>query len=1172
MAIRNSTRPRGDDSPQPRDRADFHIAIICALPIEASAVEELFDKQYGTEIEKASGDSNAYSTGAIGSHDVVLAHMPGMGKVAAATAAACLRATFPEIQLALVVGICGGVPSSKQSKRDILLGDVVLSEGLVQYDFGRQYPDNRFLRKESPRDNLPRPRPELRSALAKLQTEPERVKIQGQTSKYLRNLQEKLSRALAYPGVLEDKLFQPDYPHKHHRSSQCDICAEYGTCDESIEKNCKDLACSERELVARGRQSVPFNPEVHVGLFASGDTVMKSGEIRDDIAARDGVIAFEMEGAGVWEAFPNVLVVKGVCDYADSHKNKKWQAYAAATAASTMKAFLCNWWIGFPRTKRPVEGIANDHKSLLLQSRQNKTLQKLYVCPYRDRKDRNPERIQGTCEWFTTHDLFQNWRNSDAARLLWVSADPGCGKSVLGRYLVDSCIPTSENRTTCYFFFKHDFEDQQTITGALCCILHQLFLQNRTLLSESIIEQFETKPTLTSSFSELWDILIRAAHNKHAGQLVCFLDALDECKEEGRSQLIQAVCKLYANESKCNIKFLLTSRPYSEIRRKFRALEQAVPVIHLSGENEKEMQKISKEIDIYVEARVMDVGRKMNLRDKEQKMLLRRLTRVPNRTYLWVYLTLDYIESSIDLDNAAIADITSQLPETVNDAYEKILSKSPDVAKTRKLLHIIVGAARPLTLNEMNVALSIKKSDTSVKDLDLRSTKRFQTLLRDLCGLFVMVVDSKIYLLHQTAREFLLRRRRIEQRSDLPAQRWQHSLVIEESDRILAEICMGYLLLTDFDTSSDPDPTMYTFLDYSAKRWTFHCQSPPLPQESTLESVLKLCNANSKRCRTWWKIYWEWRHDETPRRPTSLVVTSYFGFEMALKVILRTPGMNLRSKDDIHDGWYALEWAAVHGFEGIVKLLLRGPPMSLGKDLYFPRLKGVRVNEKNKSWQTPLSLAAKEGHEEVAKLLIGKGADLELKDMRGQTPLAWAAQKGHLGVVKSLVEAGAKLETTDIFDLTPLAHAAENEHPKVMKYLLDKGANIETEDDDQQTPLIWAAKMGDVEAINLLLDRGAFIETEDRFKQRPLSVAARRGHLNAVRLLLKRGADVEPSDRTGRSALKWATDGKHESVRQLLLDWSSGVSAEPFRFDVSPSDKPPRQSESGESSEGLGWR
>jgi nucleoside phosphorylase len=83
-------------------------------------------------------------------------------------------------------------------------------------------------------------------------------------------------------------------------------------------------------------------PAVHFGLMASGNSVMKSGEDRDRIAAQEDVIAFEMEGAGVWDSFP-CIVIKGACDYSDSHKSKDWQQYAAAVAAACTKAFLSFW-------------------------------------------------------------------------------------------------------------------------------------------------------------------------------------------------------------------------------------------------------------------------------------------------------------------------------------------------------------------------------------------------------------------------------------------------------------------------------------------------------------------------------------------------------------------------------------------------------------------------------------------------------------------------------------------------------------------------------------------------------------------------------------------------------------------------------------------------------------
>src|SRR2546423_638141 len=137
--------------PPPRDRRGFEIAIICALPLEADAVTALFDKHWeddGQSFGSAPGDPNAYTTGVIGMHNVVVAHMPSMGTVSAAGVAASLRASFNNVKLALVVGICGGVPYGPQHDEEIFLGDVIISQSLIQYDFGRQYP-NAFERKKT---------------------------------------------------------------------------------------------------------------------------------------------------------------------------------------------------------------------------------------------------------------------------------------------------------------------------------------------------------------------------------------------------------------------------------------------------------------------------------------------------------------------------------------------------------------------------------------------------------------------------------------------------------------------------------------------------------------------------------------------------------------------------------------------------------------------------------------------------------------------------------------------------------------------------------------------------------------------------------------------------------------------------------------------------------------
>jgi nucleoside phosphorylase len=339
---------------RPRNRDDFKIAIICALTLEADAVMEVFDDFWDDDENdgygKAPGDPNAYTTGVIGKHNVVLAHMPGIGKVDAATVAGGLRSSFPCIGLALVVGICGAVPSYSHDRK-IHLGDIIISRSLIQYDFGRRYP-KLFERKDTLEDNLGRAPTEIRAILNQLETHHHRRQIQHSTYSILLDLQGKIE-TMSFPGIDADKLFDPGYLHQHPQAEPCACYGEDGmeVCSLAAETACNKLGCDEGKLV-RCREPVIIEsekgpdlrnpPSIHIGRMGCGDTVVKSGTHRDMIAKQDDVIAFEMEGAGVWDSFPS-LVIKGVCDYADSHKSKRWQNYAAATAAACTKVFLNRW-------------------------------------------------------------------------------------------------------------------------------------------------------------------------------------------------------------------------------------------------------------------------------------------------------------------------------------------------------------------------------------------------------------------------------------------------------------------------------------------------------------------------------------------------------------------------------------------------------------------------------------------------------------------------------------------------------------------------------------------------------------------------------------------------------------------------------------------------------------
>ncbi|EXK28260.1 hypothetical protein FOMG_15261 [Fusarium oxysporum f. sp. melonis 26406] len=316
------------DRPQrPVSRANFPLAIICALSLEADAIEALFDEYWDCNVySKAPGDPNSYSTGRIGHHNVVLAYMPEAGKANGAAVATNCRVSFPNVKLAIVVGICGVIPFTpgpRDAHHEITLGDVIVSQSVVQYDLGRQYSGS-FEYKDANEDALGRPNVEIRSLLSKLNGLRARRAFESDMRCFLSILQEDLELAAHYPEPGTDRLYEATYRHVD-KDMPCDKCGCNG------------------KLVPRERlEQGALEPRVHFGRIASGDTVMKSGEDRDHIARKLGVIAFEMESAGVWDSLP-CLVVKGACDYADSHKAKATQNYAAATAAACTKAILRHW-------------------------------------------------------------------------------------------------------------------------------------------------------------------------------------------------------------------------------------------------------------------------------------------------------------------------------------------------------------------------------------------------------------------------------------------------------------------------------------------------------------------------------------------------------------------------------------------------------------------------------------------------------------------------------------------------------------------------------------------------------------------------------------------------------------------------------------------------------------
>ncbi|KAH6606990.1 hypothetical protein Trco_006143 [Trichoderma cornu-damae] len=329
-----------------RSHADYSVGWICALPKEQTAATAMLDKRH-PDLQKPLNDTNTYTLGSIGPHNVVIACLPKgqYGTNSAANVAALMIRTYPSIKIGLMVGIGGGIPPK------VRLGDVVVSTpggqypGVVQWDLGKATADGAFERTGA----LSNPPSSLLTALAKLETEHELTG--SKIPDFLDELKQKyprLAKKYLRSDSLQDVLFRADYSHAHESPMDTEGptggAIEYAEEEEDEEEGSEEeedggpcLFCDKSKIVKRKRRSM----RVHYGLVASGNKVIKDGLFRDKLNSSLGgsVLCFEMEAAGLMNNFP-CLVIRGICDYCDSHKNKAWQEHAAAVAAAFAKELL----------------------------------------------------------------------------------------------------------------------------------------------------------------------------------------------------------------------------------------------------------------------------------------------------------------------------------------------------------------------------------------------------------------------------------------------------------------------------------------------------------------------------------------------------------------------------------------------------------------------------------------------------------------------------------------------------------------------------------------------------------------------------------------------------------------------------------------------------------------
>lgn len=797
---------------------------------------------------------------------------------------------------------------------------------------------------------------------------------------------------------------------------------------------------------------------------------------------------------------------------------------------------------------------SQEHQSLEKQDKKERALLQDLATASNYEADKNfvSTRIADTCEWFFEDQTFKQWRDCPESSLLWVTAGPGCGKSVLARALIDERRVSRSvmSSTVCYFFFK-DSQERRTQSGhALGSLLHQLF-QASDLIKHGLASHRSHGKGLLEAFPKMWDILLKAANDPDAGEIVCVIDALDECEQNSRLQLLDRIITFYSRPdlktSPTVLKFLITSRPYEDLDDRFQHLRNVTNYIRCDGDEHS--QQIAREINIVIDAKITEILPKHSQSD--QTLIANRMKSQNNRTYLWLFLTIDIIKSSGSKYRklSSIQGLMDDLPIQIADAYEKILSRSSDEIVARRLLQIIVAAQRPLSLEEANIALTLATQPEcqSLDELELWPSETFAADIKNFCGLLVTCFDNKIALIHQTAREFLLRPvgpAKADQKS------WRGSIGSTEADELMAEICTRYLLALDplqlracydgpvtFEEEEGEEEAIrgelearLPLLQYSASAWALHYRNQThfmgKSHNPSFQRALTLCDAEGGYC-NWWLLYREWGRFRRNAR-SSLLLAVHQGLDDLINAYL---GQNL-DKDlwlNYHEPKYPY---------------------------YYLVFRGV--------WAPPLHLALTQGRMSTVKTLIDFGADVNLYS-NGVRPLHVASANGYEDLVELLLNHGAEIEARTFVPNGSSHQDGKNKHGETTNGMTEDGEieddikdyemedydteDGETEDDETEdgetedgeiVDEIEDFEMKDYETEDGETEDDEFVDCDILGGATALEIAiSSSSHFQVCDILLKHGANVNArfyGGNSGWTPLIEAVGRRSIQITKLLLD------------------------------------
>ncbi|KAF5548839.1 ankyrin repeat L25 [Fusarium mexicanum] len=909
----------------------------------------------------------------------------------------------------------------------------------------------------------------------------------------------RLAKKYKRPEASTDRLYESNFVHSG---------GEGVSCSES---------CSDDKLVLRKqREEDENNPAIHCGLIASGNSLMKDALLRDKLADKHGILCFEMEAAGLMNHFPCVII-RGICDYSDTHKNDDWQEYSAMAAAAYAKDLLLQVPPSSIQMEERIETIlkhlnekvedihrlateSNRDIKSLSSNAQDDALSK-WLNPVDPSVDHNKARKawhSGTGQWLLNSSQYLTWK-SQKNSFLWLSGNSGTGKTVLSSTVIENIqnsLPQLRDSVLLYFYITFTDKRKQSLEAILTSLIGQLYYRcqaSRPPIT-SLYSQCgsgKSEPNIEQLKSTLRQML------SLAGQVFIVIDALDEYQNRStqRHELFSWI-ESFGIE-RVNTHLLVTSRPEHDIKTSIETWADSSSIIPLQTDN------VDRDISGYIR----DVVTKSPSFARWRKYVIR------------ILQFLAYSDIPLELEAAVDAlAINLTAPRGSRFVMEDRMPLPAEISSLCSKLFVAVSDKRPPRLR---YAFHLVDDPIMVLQLAHSSVKEFISL-------------------------------------SCPSSEFD-GLLTEPIARLqITELCLVYFLeidwslpdneLSDIDWSSSDDELLktYHFIAFAAENWIQEASCPYSRFHKLTQLSMDLFS-NPIIFKRWRKIVgtlaynqWGW-FENFVEEQDQLFYASWSGDQNCVKRLIDSaaesdsPAWNLGPALRFASDFGHLETAALLIQKGAdVNVEVRGQTLLASAVeaghidvITFMIKQGADVNARRESWSDALSIASKTGRLDIMELLIEHGADV-----KGH-PLHLASRHNHSNIAMHLVKNGANVnEETD--EGSSLQVACEHGHMDIVRYLIEQGADVNAHGGRFGTALCAASYGGHLDIVMHLVERGADVNA--KVFDTALYIACFSGYLDIVMYLVENGTDFHASGADFEEALQAAIHSGWGSVVEFLED------------------------------------